>query len=213
MDNKHIIAKRIAKEFNNGDVVNLGIGVPNFIPLYTKDKEIYFQGDNGVLGLCGFQEDEVSEPYHQNAGGQFVKIEPYGCFFDACMSFDMIGGGHIDYTVLGALQVDSEGNIANWIIPGKFIPGMGGAMDLCTGCKKVFVAMEHTAKGKPKLVDKCTMPLTATKCVDMIFTEMCVIKVTNEGLLVTEIREGLTPKDVQNATDATLIFDKNFTTF
>lgn len=200
MDSKEIIAKRIAKELKDGDVINLGIGIPNLVPKYT-EKEVFFQSDNGALGLNGFDENNK---YYQNAGGQHVALTDYGCFFDSVMAFDMIGGGHIDVTVLGALQVDEQGNLANWMIPGKLIPGMGGAMDLVAGAKKVIIAMEHTSKGNIKIVKKCTLPLTAKACVDLIVTDLCVIEVTDSGLMLTELCEGVTVEDVLNNTEANL---------
>lgn len=209
MDNKNIIAKRIAQELKDGDVINLGIGIPNLVPEYT-DKEVFFQGDNGVLGLTGFNGEDT---YARNAGGQMVKLANYGCFFDSVMSFDMIGGGHIDVTVLGALQVDEKGDLANWMIPGKFVPGMGGAMDLVCGAKKVIVAMEHTSKGNIKIVEKCNLPLTAQHCVDLIVTELCVIEVTDNGLLLKELREGISIDEVKEKTGARLIIPKDIAYF
>lgn len=209
MDNKNIIAKRVAKELKDGDVINLGIGIPNLVPQYT-DKEIFFQSDNGVLGLDGL---EGEDKYARNAGGQLVQLTNYGCFFDSVMAFDMIGGGHIDVTVLGALQVDEKGNLANWMIPGKLVPGMGGAMDLVCGAKKVIVAMEHTSKGNIKIVKECTLPLTAKNCVNLIVTELCVIEVTKEGLLLKEIREGVSVDEVKKKTGTNLIIPENIPNF
>lgn len=201
MDSKNIIAKRVARELKDGDVINLGIGIPNLVPRYT-DKEVFFQSDNGVLGIDGINGEDK---YACNAGGHQVELTDYGCFFDSVMAFDMIGGGHIDVTVLGALQVDEKGNLANWMIPGKLVPGMGGAMDLVCGAKKVIVAMEHTSKGNIKIVKECTLPLTAQKCVNLIITELCVLEVIKEGLLLKEIREGVTIGDVKEKTLADLI--------
>lgn len=201
MDSKHIIAKRVAAEFNDGDVINLGIGIPNLVPRYT-NKEVFFQSDNGLLGIENINGDDN---YIRNAGGQMVTLTDYGCFFDSVTAFDMIGGGHIDITVLGALQVDEKGDLANWMIPGKLVPGMGGAMDLVCGAKKVIVAMEHTSKGNIKIVKECSLPLTAKKCVDLIVTELCVIEVTDKGLVLKELREGITAHEVQEKTGAKLI--------
>lgn len=209
MDNKNIIAKRVAKELKDGDVINLGIGIPNLVPQYS-DKEIFFQSDNGVLGLDGL---DGNDDYIRNAGGQKVKLTEYGCTFDSVMAFDMIGGGHIDVTVLGALQVDEKGNLANWMIPGKLVPGMGGAMDLVCGAKKVIVAMEHTSRGNIKIVKNCTLPLTAKECVDMIVTDLCVIEVIKDGLLLKEIREGITIDEVLKNTEASLIIPDSIPTF
>ncbi len=207
---KTFIAKRVARELNDGDVVNLGIGLPtlvaNFIP---NDVEIIFHSENGFLGL-GPAPAEGSEDYDLvNAGAMPVTIQPGGMFFDSAMSFSIIRGGHLDATVLGALQVDEDGNLANWTIPGKLVPGMGGAMDLVGGSKKVIVAMTHTAKGNPKILTSCTLPLTAAGKVSIIITEMGVMKVTKEGLVLTEINPEYTIEEVQAATEATLIVPEN----
>lgn len=213
MDKKEtqcFIARRVAKELKDNDVVNLGIGLPtlvaNFLP---EGKNIVFQSENGFVGLGPTPSDEEFDPYITNAGGMPVTILPGGAFFDSSLSFGIIRGGHVDLTVLGALQVDEKGSIANYMIPGKMVPGMGGAMDLISGAKKVIVAMEHTAKGSPKILKECTLPLTAKSQVDLIITEMCVIMVTDEGLLVTEINEEYSTDEIQAATDAKLIFKKN----
>ncbi|MGL5513698.1 MAG: 3-oxoacid CoA-transferase subunit B, partial [Sporomusa sp.] len=181
MDIKTIIAKRVALEFKDGDVVNLGIGIPTlaaeFIP---PSVHITLQSENGFVGLMPLA-GEV-DPDTVNAGGKPVSIQPGGAVFDSVMSFAIIRGGHVAATVLGALEVDQEGNLANWMVPGKMVPGMGGAMDLVVGAKKVIVAMEHTAKGgKPKILKKCTLPLTAKSEVDLIITNLCVFKVSKEG--------------------------------
>lgn len=207
---KEYIAKRAARELKDGDVVNLGIGLPTLVANYIEPGvEITFQSENGFIGL-GPYDPENHDPYIANAGGEYVSIKPYGAFFDSADSFCIIRGGHVDATILGALQVDGEGNLANWIIPGKLTPGMGGAMDLVCGAKKVIVAMEHTAKGSPKILKKCTLPLTARAEVDMIITEMCVLKVTNDGLLLTEVNPEFTIDDIKAATEATLIIPADF---
>lgn len=201
-----MIAKRIAKEFVNGTVVNLGIGMPtlcaNYIP---EDVDIMFQSENGFIGIGpAATEDEVDKDC-VNAGGIPVTILPGGCCFDSATSFGIIRGGHIHTTVLGALQVDQEGNLANWMVPGKMVPGMGGAMDLVVGAGRVIIAMEHVAKdGSPKILKKCTLPLTAKNEVDLVVTDMAVIEVTKDGMVLREIAPGLTVEDVINATEAEL---------
>ncbi|HNZ83277.1 MAG: CoA transferase subunit B [Sedimentibacter sp.] len=206
MDDKCYIAKRVAKELKDGDVVNLGIGLPTLVANYIPEGiEITLQSENGFLGMGPAAEKGKEDPYLVNAGGIHVTINPGGAFFDSATSFLIIRGGHVDATVLGALEVDEKGNLANWMVPGKMVPGMGGAMDLVTGAKKVIVAMNHTAKGNHKILKECTLPLTAVNAVDLIITEMGVMEVTNKGLLLTEINPAYTVEDVQNATGATLI--------
>jgi len=209
-DMQNFIAQRVAEELVDGSVVNLGIGLPtkvaNFIP---EGMSVHFHSENGFIGLGPApSEDEIDE-YIVDAGGRPATILPGGCFFDSATSFGIIRGGHIDLTVLGALQVDEKGNIANYLIPGKMIPGMGGAMDLLRGAKKVIVAMEHTAKGAPKILKECTLPLTAPEAVDLIVTEMAVIEVIPEGLLLKEIRGDYTIEEVQAATEAELILSEH----
>lgn len=207
------IAKRVAKEFSNGDVVNLGIGLPtlvaNFIP---EEISITLQSENGFLGIGPAPKEGEVDPNLVNAGGQPVTILPGGMFFDSAYSFALIRGGHVAATVLGALQVDEEGSLANWMVPGKIVPGMGGAMDLVVGARKVIVAMEHTAKGEIKIVNKCTLPLTAVKEVDLIITEMGVIEVTPEGLVLKEIAPDTTVEEIQSKTEPKLIVDPNLKT-
>lgn len=205
---QNYIASRVAKELSDGDIVNLGIGLPtrvaNFIP---ENIEVILQSENGFLGLGPTPTADNYDPSIINAGGQPVTILPGGCFFDSATSFGIIRGGHIDVSVLGALQVDEKGNIANYMIPGKMVPGMGGAMDLVTGAKKVIVAMEHTAKGAHKILKECSLPLTAVNAVDLIITEMGVIKVTAEGLKLIEINPKYTVEDIKAATEASLIIE------
>jgi len=202
---QNTIAKRAAKELRDGQLVNLGIGLPtrvaNFLP---EGVSVLIHSENGFVGL-GPAPEVVEDPTIVNAGGIPATILEGGCFFDTVTSFGIIRGGHLDVTILGALQVDELGDIANYMIPGKYVPGMGGAMDLLTGTKRVIVAMEHTAKGAPKILKRCTLPLTARGAVDMIITEMAVIEVTDRGLLLKETGEGFTVDDVVKATEAELI--------
>lgn len=210
---KEVIAKRVAEELKDGDVVNLGIGLPTMVVNYIdKDVDIMLQSENGFIGLGPAPEAGKEDPYIVNAGCQPVTIREDGAFFDSAMSFTIIRGGHVDATVLGALQVDQEGNLANWMIPGKMVPGMGGAMDLVVGAKKVIVAMEHTAKGNAKILKKCTLPLTAAAQVDLIVTEMGVMEVTKEGLVLKEINPEFTLDEVKAATEAELIIPEDLKT-
>lgn len=203
---KEIIAKRVAEELKDGQLVNLGIGLPTLVANYIPEgMHITFQSENGMVGMgpaaaVGDEDLDIT-----NAGGQYVTILPHGAFFDSATSFALIRGGHVDATVLGALEVDEEGNLANWIIPGKMVPGMGGAMDLVTGAKRVIVAMQHTGKGEPKILKKCRLPLTAKAEVDLIVTELCVIEVTKEGLVLREIHKDTTIDEVISLTEAALI--------
>ncbi len=200
---REIIARRVAQEFNDGDIVTLGIGLPtlaaNFIP---PEKHIFLQSENGIVGSGSILSPEKADSRISDAGGNFVSIQQGGCFFDSLTSFSIIRGGHVNITVLGALQVDEEGNLANWLVPGKMVPGMGGAMDLVVGAQKVIVAMEHTTKGEPKILPKCTLPLTAEKEVDLIITEKCVMKVTPNGLLLTQISPYSSLEDIKATTPA-----------
>lgn len=210
MNPKEIIARRVALELKDGDVVNLGIGLPTMVANYVDPKlDITFQSENGMLGLGPVPDLEVEDWDLTNAGGRPVTMTIGGVFFDSATSFGIIRGGHVDATVLGSLQVDEEGNIANWIIPGKMVPGMGGAMDLLVGAKKVIVAMQHTTNGKPKILKKCTLPFTAVKEVDMIVTELGVMEVTSDGILLTELAPGVTVEEIQAATEVNLIISKN----
>lgn len=200
--------KRVAREFKNGDVVNLGIGMPTKVANYLPEGiNIILQSENGFLGAGPTPQPGEEDPDIVNAGGQASTILPGGCTFDSFTSFGIIRGGHVDATVLGALEVDQEGNLANWMIPGKMVPGMGGAMDLVVGARKVIVIMEHCDKnGGSKVLKKCTLPLTAAKQVNLIVTDMGVIEVTPKGLVLKEIAPGLTFEDVMNATEAELIY-------
>ena len=210
MDKKEFIARRVAKELRDGDVVNLGIGLPTMVPSFVPEgMSAYFQSENGFIGLGPVPNEGFEDPRIVNAGGQCVTILPGGIFFDSATSFGIIRGGHVDMTVLGALQVDEKGNLANWMIPGKMVPGMGGAMDLVVGAKKVVIAMEHTVKGNHKILKDCHLPLTAAGEVDLIITEMGVMEVTEKGLLLTEINPEYTVDEVQAATGAELIIADN----
>ncbi|MBW9171592.1 3-oxoacid CoA-transferase subunit B [Clostridium estertheticum] len=210
MDSKEFIARRIAKELKDGDVVNLGIGLPtmvaNFIP---EGVNVILQSENGFIGLGQAPEAGKEDKDIVNAGAQFVTINKSGSYFDSATSFGIIRGGHVHATVLGALQVDEKGNLANHMIPGKMVPGMGGAMDLVSGAKRVIIAMTHTAKGEPKILKKCRLPLTAVGKVKLIVTEMAVIEVTPKGLLLKEIAPGISIEDVLKGTEADLIIDDN----
>ena len=200
------IAQRVAKELHDGDVVNLGIGLPTLVANYVPhEKAVMFQSENGFVGLGPTPSEENLDPYITNAGGKPVTIKTGGIFFDSATSFGIIRGGHVDLTVLGALQVDEKGNIANYMIPGKMVPGMGGAMDLISGARKVIVAMEHTAKGSVKILKECTLPLTAANEVNLIVTEMGVMEVTEKGLVLKEINPEFTVEEVQAVTEPTLI--------
>lgn len=203
---KAFIARRVAKELHDGDVVNLGIGLPTMVPQFLPEGvHVTFQSENGIVGAASV-DDWNNNPLHVvDAGGNPSAVAPGGSFIDSATSFAMIRGGHVDATILGGLEVDQEGSLSNWIIPGKKMPGMGGAMDLLVGAKYVIVAMEHTAKGKPKILKKCRLPYTAVKCVNKIITEMCVLEVTEQGLLLTEYNPEYTLDQIREATEAELI--------
>lgn len=199
---KQVIAARVAKEMQDGDVVNLGIGLPTMVPNYLPEHvNVILQSENGYIGL-GPLNGEV-DPDLVNAGGQPSGINPGGAFFDSLFSFELIRGGHVDVTVLGGLEVDAKGNLANWMVPGKMVPGMGGAMDLVTGAKKVIVAMEHVAKnGSSKILEQCRLPLTGKGVVDLIVTELAVFRVTEAGLVLEELQEGVDLETVKEKTEA-----------
>jgi 3-oxoacid CoA-transferase B subunit len=208
MQMKNFIANRVAKELHDGDVVNLGIGLPtlvgNFIP---HDVTINLQSENGLIGLGPAPQEDNIDWDITNAGGQPVTLKTGGMYFDSSTSFGIIRGGHVDVTVLGSLQVDSQGNLANWIIPGKMVPGMGGAMDLVTGAKKVIIAMTHTNRGKAKILTECTLPLTAKSQVNMIITEMGVMEIHPDGIHLIEYNPEFTLEAIQEATEAVLIIN------
>jgi len=210
MDAKIKIAKRVAKELENGQLVNLGIGLPTLVSDYIPENiKVFFQSENGILGMGGAPLSGTENPDLTNAGAGYVTAIPGAMAFDSAFSFALVRGGHLDVTVLGGLQVDEKGLLANWMVPGKMIPGMGGAMDLVTGAKKVIVAMTHTAKGSPKIMKECTLPLTSIRRVDLIVTDMAVIEPTDEGLLLKEIFSDTTIEEVVKYTEAKLIIPEN----
>ena len=203
-DLKTRIAKRVAMELKDGDVVNLGIGLPTMVAdNLPEGVNIILQSENGIMGMG--PSPETLDVDVVNAGAQYVTINEGGMFFDSATSFGIIRGGHVDATILGALEVDKHGNLSNWIIPGKMVPGMGGAMDLVVGAKIVIVAMLHTQKGKHKILDECKLPYTAIKCVDMIITEMGVMEITEDGVLLTELHPDFTLEEIKEATGCELI--------
>jgi acetate CoA/acetoacetate CoA-transferase beta subunit len=203
---KEIIAARVAKELKDGDVVNLGIGLPTLVANYLPDGvHIILQSENGIMGMGSAAEPGEEDVDIINAGAQYVTINPGAMYFDSATSFGIIRGGHVDVTVLGALEVDQHGNLSNWIVPGKMVSGMGGAMDLVVGAKKVIIAMQHTQKGAHKILKECRLPYTAVGVVDMIVTEMGVMQITNEGIVLKEINPEYTFEQIQEATEAKLI--------
>ena len=208
MDAKEIIARRVAHEVKPGMLVNLGIGLPSLVTSYlTDDDDVYFQAENGVIGLGARPPEGMEDPDLTDAGGGFATAVPGAASIDSAMSFGLIRGGHLDMTVLGGLEVDERGYLANWMVPGKMVPGMGGAMDLVAGAKRVIVAMVHTAKGKPKIIPECTLPLTAERRVSLIVTEMAVIEPTDAGLVLRELGPGVSVDQVREATTAKLIVE------
>ncbi|PKK99640.1 MAG: succinyl-CoA--3-ketoacid-CoA transferase [Tenericutes bacterium HGW-Tenericutes-2] len=208
MDAKQIIAKRIAKELKNGNLVNLGIGIPTMVANYIpNDVEVFLQSENGIIGL-GPLADESNIDYNlTNPSGQYATILEHGMFFDTALSFMMIRGGHLDVTVLGALEVDQEGSIASWIIPGKLVPGMGGSMDLVTGAKRVIIATTHMNKEESKIKEKCTLPLTGYKKASLIVTELAVMEVRSDGLYLIERHPDISIEEIISKTDAKLKYD------
>jgi acetate CoA/acetoacetate CoA-transferase beta subunit len=206
MDDKVTIAKRVALELKDGDLVNLGIGLPTLIPNYLpRDVQVFFQSENGIIGMAAVPEPGMEAESLTDAGGGYTGAIPGAASIDSADSFGLIRGGHLDVTVLGGLQVDEQGQLANWMVPGKMVPGMGGAMDLVSGARCVIVAMTHTAKGNHKIVKKCTLPLTSVRRVSLIVTELAVIEPTEKGLVLREVAPGVSKEQVIAATGATLI--------
>jgi 3-oxoacid CoA-transferase subunit B len=206
MDKRELIARRVAQEMKDGYYVNLGVGIPTLVPSYLPPGvEVILQSENGMLGIGPYPYEGEEDPDLINAGKEPVTEIPGCSYFSSADSFAMIRGGHIDVSVLGALQVDEKGSLANWAVPGKMLKGMGGAMDLVAGTKRVIIAMEHATKdGEPKIMKKCTLPLTGVEVVDLIVTDLAVIEVTRQGLLLREVAAGMTPEAVQKLTEATL---------
>jgi acetate CoA/acetoacetate CoA-transferase beta subunit len=210
MEPQTIIARRIARELAPGMLVNLGIGIPTLVANYVPSgMQVFFQSENGLIGTGAPPEEGMAHPTLTDAGGKPVTALPGACTFDSAMSFGLIRGGHLDLTVLGGLQVDQSGLLANWMIPGKMVPGMGGAMDLVTGAKRVIVAMQHTAKGNSKIVKKCTLPVTSLRPVDLVVTELAVIAFENGRATLRETGPGISVAQVTAATQAELVVPSN----
>jgi acetate CoA/acetoacetate CoA-transferase beta subunit len=206
MESRELIARRVAQELRDNTLVNLGIGLPtmvaNFVPPGVR---VHFQSENGIIGFGARPPEGMEDAHLTDAGGAFVSAQPGAVAFDSALSFALIRGGHLDMTVLGGLQVDRRGRLANWIIPGKLVPGMGGAMDLVTGARRVIVAMNHAQKGEPKIVEELTLPPTSERRVTLIVTDMAVIEPTAEGLVLREVAPGVDVAAVRAATAAALI--------
>ena len=213
MDPLNLIARRIALELRDGMLVNLGIGIPTLVAGFVPaGMQVYFQSENGLIGTGPLPEHAAEQARLTDAGGRPVTAIPGACTFDSAMSFGLIRGGHVDMTVLGGLQVDARGLLANWMIPGRMVPGMGGAMDLVTGARKVVVAMQHSAKGKSKIVERCDLPLTSVRPVDLVVTELAVIAQRQGQLLLVETAPGVSVEQVLAATEARLLVDDHVRT-
>lgn len=208
MKPEEVIQRRVARELKPNSLVNLGIGIPSGVSAYIdKDADILFQSENGIVGMASRPPDGMDEADLTDAGGNVISAVPGAATIDSAVSFGLIRGGHLDATVLGALQVDEAGLLANWVVPGKMVPGMGGAMDLVTGARRVIVAMCHTARGKPKIVPKCTLPLTSKRRVSLIVTDLAVIEPTDDGLALRERAPGVTVEQIVAATSAKLTIE------
>jgi acetate CoA/acetoacetate CoA-transferase beta subunit len=205
MDAQSIIARRVARELRPGDLVNLGIGIPTLVANYVPPGlNVFFQSENGLIGTGPIPEQGMTHPLLTDAGGRPISALPGACTFDSAVSFGLIRGGHVNVTVLGGLQVDADGHLANWMIPGKMVPGMGGAMDLATGARRVIVAMQHAAKGKSKIVQKCGLPLTSLRPVDLVVTDLAVLGFGGGRITLLETAPGVTVAEVMAATEADL---------
>lgn len=210
MDDKTLIARRVALELHPGTLVNLGIGLPTLVAaMVPRDAGIFFQSENGIIGMQAIAEVGLEADDLTDAAGNPISALPGSATFDSAMSFGFIRGGHLDVTVLGGLQVDRLGRLANWMVPGVLVPGMGGAMDLVTGARRVIVAMTHTARGEPKIVDECTLPLTSQRRVNLIVTELAVIEPTPAGLILKELAPAVSIRTVQQFTATQLIIPKH----
>lgn len=208
MDAKELIARRVAREIQPGMLVNLGIGLPSLVASYVDPHMgVFFQAENGVIGLGARPPEGMQDPHLTDAGGGFVTAVPGAASIDSAMSFGLIRGGHLDMTVLGGLEVDEHGRLANWKVPGKMVPGMGGAMDLVTGAKRVVVAMQHTAKGESKLVAECSLPLTSVRPVDLVVTDLAVIRCTGGRMILIERAPSVQIEDIIAATAAHLTIE------